>query len=493
MFERITPEQAGISSRKVAEYIAMLERRGLATHSVLMMKGDKIFAECYWAPFNKDFCHRMYSQTKSYVGIAIGLLVDDGKLDLDAKIASFFPEKIDKPLAPELAEQTVRQMLTMTTCGKSPSWFRSEDPDRTHLYFQPREKYRPAGTLWEYDSPGSQVLTNLVEKLAGKKLFDFMYERMFSHMGTFQTAKILQTPNGDSWGDSALLCTTRDMASFGRLLMKNGNWNGKQLISEAYVKEATSKVVDNRQDAHGDFWSRGYGYQIWRTDYNSFGFNGMGCQMTVCCPDKDVLFTITSDNQGNPTAKNSIIGGVMDLILSEISDEPLPADKEAEAQLANVTKDLKLRAVQGEADSSLREEVSGVTYVCEENPLGMERFCFQFNGTDEGEFHYTNAQGDKVIPFGINKNVFGKFPQLGYANEKGRVPTTDGFMYDDAVSLCWAQENRILMYIQIIDQYFGNCSATFGFSGDYVTCHFERAAEHFLTEYEGEFVAKRTE
>jgi len=491
MFEKITPEQAGISSQKVAEYISMLERRGLATHSVLMMKGDKIFAEYYWAPFHQDFCHRMYSQTKSYVGIAIGLLVDDGKLDLDEKIASFFPEKIDTELAPEMAEQTVRQMLTMTTCGKCKSWFRAGDPDRTHLYFQPREKYRPAGTVWDYDSAGSQVLTNLVEKLSGKSLFDFMNERIFSHIGTFKTAEILKAPNGDSWGDSAMVCTTRDNASFARLLMKNGNWDGKQLISEAYVREATSALVDNRENCHDDLYSKGYGYQIWRTEHNSFGFNGMGCQMTICTPDKDFLFTITSDNQGNPTAKNSIIGGVLDLIVAEMSVSPLPEDVKAEEELAKVTKKLKLKAVKGNADSPLREEISGKTYICEPNPLGMEKFTFVFNGKETGEFRYTNEQGDKVIPFGVNKNVFGKFPQLGYANERGNVPTTDGFMYDDAVSLCWAQDNRIMMYVQIIDKYFGNLSAVFGFNGEYVTCNFSKAAEHFLKEYEGEFVAKR--
>ena len=94
MFEKITPEQAGVSSAKIERMINFLERNGYVFHSLLLMKGDKLFGEYYWKPFDKDFCHRMYSQTKSYVGIAIGLLVDDGKLDLDAKIASFFPEKI---------------------------------------------------------------------------------------------------------------------------------------------------------------------------------------------------------------------------------------------------------------------------------------------------------------------------------------------------------------------------------------------------------------
>lgn len=491
MFEKITPEQAGISSKKVAEYISLLERRGMTTHSVLMMKGDKIFAEYYWTPFHQDFCHRMYSQTKSYVGIAVGLLVDEGKIDLDEKIAKFFPEKIDTELPKYLAEQTVRETLTMTTAGQCKSWFKVEDPDRSHIYFAPRDKYRPAGTVWDYDSAGSQLLTHLVEKVSGKNLFDYMNEKLFSHMGTFKTAEILKTPTGESWGDSALICTPRDMASFGRLLMKNGNWNGKQLISESYVKEATSAVVDNRENTYETVWTHGYGYQIWRCEQNSFAFNGMGGQFTICMPDKDLLFTITADNQGHPATSPTVVGGFMDLIASTMSESPLAEDKCAEAELAEVTKDLKLRAIIGNADSPLRESISGCEYECEPNPLGMTKFTFVFNGTDNGEFRYTNEQGDKVLPFGINKNVFGKFPQLGYANERGRVKTTDGFMYDDAVSLCWAQDNRILMKVQIIDKYFGNFSAVFGFKGDYVTCHFEKVAEDFLGEYKGEFVAKK--
>ena len=95
MFEKITPEQAGISSEKVIKFIEKLEKRGARTHAILFMKGDKIFAEGYWKPFHQDFCHRMYSQTKSFVGIAIGLLEEEGKLSLDDTIASYFPEKID--------------------------------------------------------------------------------------------------------------------------------------------------------------------------------------------------------------------------------------------------------------------------------------------------------------------------------------------------------------------------------------------------------------
>ena len=490
MFERISPEAAGIPSAKVSEFISLLERRGLVTHSVLMMKGDNIFAEYYWKPFDADFCHRMYSETKSYVSIAIGLLEEDGLLNLDDKMASYFEDKYDHELNEFLGDLTIREMLCMTTCRSGNYWFSFDDPDRTRLYFRKLDSgSHPSGTVWEYDSSGSQVLSALVERLSGKSLFDFLYERIFCHLGTFKTAEILKTKNNDSWGDSALVCTTRDMASFGRLLMKKGNHEGKQLINAEYVDRATSAVVDNRENCHGSVFAHGYGYQIWRTEQNSFAFNGMGCQFTICTPDKDLLFVITGDNQGNASAANVIVGAYMDLIVSSASETPLAENKAAQDSLAEVTADLNLRALCGMADSPMREKIDGKTFVCRENHAGITKFCFKFMG-DHGEFCYTNAQGDKVIPFGVNKNVFGKFPQLGYSDDHGGIVTRNGFMYNDAVSLCWSQENKLWMFIQIIDRYFGNCSASFSFKGNMAVCRMNKTAEDFLGEYVGDIVAE---
>jgi hypothetical protein len=118
----------------------------------------------------------------------------------------------------------------------------------------------------------------------------------------------------------------------------------------------------------------------------------------------------------------------------------------------------------------------------------MTQFSFEF-ADDRGTFRYTNAQGEKEMPFGINHNVFGKFPQLGYSNEVGRMTTTDGFMYDDAVSLRFTQDNKLQLRVQIIDKYFGNFLATFAFNGDEATCKCAAVAENFLQEYNGEFTA----
>ena len=146
LFDKISPEAAGISSRAVKRYIELLERRSIPMHSVLMMKGDKLFCECYFKPFHKDLNHRMYSQTKSFVAMAIGFLIDEGKLKLDDKIADFFPEKIDRELTENIKAQTVRNMLMMSTVGYGEPWFDNKDRDRVHLYFNAkRNLYRFPG------------------------------------------------------------------------------------------------------------------------------------------------------------------------------------------------------------------------------------------------------------------------------------------------------------------------------------------------------------
>ncbi len=490
MFQTITPEAAGISSRKIEKLLRYYERRGNTLHSLLIMKGDDIFCESYWAPFHKEYCHRMYSQTKSYVGIAIGLLEEEGKLSLDDKIVDYFPDKIDTELSPYLLKLTVRQMLTMTTCGICERWFTHEDRDRVRVFFNHNRTSRPAGTLWVYDSNGSQVLGTLVERLSGMPLLEYLRAKLFGEMGTFKSATMLKVPTGESWADSALLCTTRDMASFGRLLLNGGTWEGKRLMNEQYVRTATSKLVDNDEDGRG-CTAYGYGYQIWRFEQDSFGFTGMGNQMTVCVPHKDLVFTCTSDDQGAPIMREILIDGFFDQIVNEISDEPLDEDPEAYASLVEYQKSLKLRSFMGDATSPFVSEINGVEYACKPNQTGITKFSLHFDGEERGEFRYTNAQGDKVIRFGINHNEFGKFPQGGYSQDVGGERGPLDMYYDCAASAAWREEKKLYLRVQIIDRYFGNMTAVFAFSGDEVVVSMTKHAEDFMNEYTGMFRGKR--
>ena len=489
MFEKITPEKAGVRSSSVKRLLRYLEKNGIVMHSLLLMKGEALFGEYYWKPFDADFCHRMYSQTKSYVSIAIGLLEEDGKLELDAPIASYFPEKTDRKLPEYLEKQTVRDMLTMCTACHSPYWFSTSDPDRTHEYLTSSTVIRPSGTIWEYDSPGSQVLSSLVEKLSGKTLFDYLYDKIFCHLGTFSTASILKTRNGDSWGDSALLCTPRDMISFARFVMNYGDWHGKRLMNENYLRLATTKQADNHRSPFGKHSEQGYGYQIWCTK-NGFAFNGMGGQFTICVPELDTIFVCTGDNQGYDGFASLVFAAFDEFIVSEMSTSPLPENENDYKELCEYASTLTLAVADGKRSSEFEKELNGKLFICNQNKAGFERFSFSFDGNGKGVLRYVNAQGEKELHFGMTENVFTKFPQLGYSDDRGGVVTDNGFTYDCAVSAGWLEEKKLLVRVQVIDRYFGNLGMMFAFKENEATVLMVKTAENFFNEYQGEFTAR---
>ena len=486
MFKSVTPESVGLKSEYLKKFILGLNKRNIHMHSAVLCRGYDIFGEFYWAPFDADFCHRMYSETKSFVSVAIGLLIEDGKLSLDDKIADYFPEKTDTPLHESLKKQTVRQMLMMSTVGYGENWFTNECRDRCKVYFNKRgESVRCPGTIWEYDSQGSQVLCCLVEKLAGKTLFDFLNERIFSHLGTFKTAEILKTPTGESWGDSALICTSRDMLSFGRFVMNYGVWDGKRLMNESYLREATSSLIDNRETAFEDVLGHGYGYQIWRTEKNGFAFVGMGDQLTVCLPDYDLIFVCTADNQGSGFSREIILSTFFDLIVDNLENAPLKEDEKAYENLKNATQGLALFALSGIKDSTWQEKTNGKRYVFSKNELGLSELTLRFFN-DCGELHYVNENGNLILPFKLGANYFGKFPELGYSGDVGGVRTTDGTKYNCATSGAWLSDNKLMIFSQIIDKYFGNVSMCFGFNEDKITVTSYKTAEDFLWNYNGQ-------
>ena len=490
MFQHVTPESCGIESSRILEFLEYLEDSGLVTHGMLIAKDDKIFTEAYWKPFDKDFCHRMYSQTKSYASIAVGLLAEEGKISLDDKIYDYFKDELAEPPSEYMQKQTIREMLMMTTATtKWDTWFTSAAKDRVQNYFAFNKAEKPAGTTWYYDSAGSQILGTLVERVSGKSLFDYLYEKVFCHLGTFKTAEILKSRGGDSWADSALVCTPRDMASFARFLMHGGTVDGKYIMNEAYIKEATSPLRDCNESGFEAITSQGYGYQIWCIK-NGFAFLGMGNQDTIVLPDQKLIFVITSDNQGFAASRQLIFQGYRHLVAKHVKDAPLPENPEAYKKLMDYIDGLKLASIKGKKSVPFAKEIEGKEFFAEENKLGIEKFSLHFDGENGGELRYTNASGAKVLPFKLCENEFTTFPEEGYSDGTGGV-RTKGFFYKCAVSGAWREEKKFRILVRVIDRYFGNLCIDVAFkTPELAVFKAAKTAEDFFNEYQGEFVAK---
>lgn len=482
----VTPERAGISSDNVRRFVEVLEEKRLSTHSLLLARGENIFFEHYWPPFDKDFGHRMYSVSKSIVSIAIGFCEQDGLLNLDDKISKYFPEEAKFAADENLKNQTVRHMLMMATAKPAQNWFHAKPDDRVRFYFEnDTPQSRPSGTTYNYDSSGSFVLGALAERLTGMPFMEYLREKLFDKIGVSKEAYCLKCPGGHSWGDSGIICKPTDLLKIARFMMNGGKWNGEQILNEHYVAEAVAKQIDNNPWGLNDFDSQGYGYQIWRTYRNSFFFNGMGCQLAACVPDLDLIMVYNGDNQGKALAKNIIFEAFFSLIADKMGESALDDDAAAQRELQVFCDGLKLAAAVGAANSEFEHEINGVCYDVDENPMGITNFRLVFDGRGSGRFEYTNAQGNKAISFKLCENAFGAFPQEGYADEVGAVKTK-GHYYRCAASAAWIEPKKLFIKVQIIDRYFGNLGITIGFgenggAGIYMC----KSAEDFLDEYEG--------
>lgn len=488
MFVLNTPESVGISSENVRQFYETLNKHNLSTHSVVLARGNTIFGETYYAPFHKEFKHRMYSVSKSFVSVAIGVAIEEGLLSLDDKFIKFFPEYDNGNLAPEMYDMTIENMLCMQTCNTDdhPWWFGTGTDDRCEVYFREYPKKIP-GTTFCYDSPGSYMLGVIVEKVTGKTFLDYLKEKFLIKIGFSEDSYCLTCPGGYAFSDSAVLCSSRDLLTFARFVMNKGEWDGVRYMNKEYLENAISKKVST--DCEGIFGTGtyGYGYQIWKARHG-FSFNGMGDQYAICCPEKDLILVINSDNQGNPMAKNYIEDAFYSIIYNNLG-EPLPENEKAYNELKVFSENQKLFALSGNSRSDMADKISGKTYKLVENPMGVKWIRVDLNEKD-GTFVYENAQGEKQIKFGFGYNEFFKFPEEGYADMIATVPEK-GNMYDCACSAEWSDERKLLIAAQIIDKYFGRLRIGLSFNNDKVQVEMIKTAEAFLKEYSGTASGKR--
>ena len=489
MFKKITPEMAGISSEKVIEFFKTIDTANLTTHSVIMAKGNDIFAESYYKPFHKDYLHRMYSVTKSFVALAIGFLEEEGKLSLDDKLVSFFPE-YDTEDKDRLCELTIRDMLKMSTSRKAGlNWFnevrKMEKPDRTATYFM-MGHHRIPGTFYEYDSDGSYMLGVVAEKLCGKPFMEYLKDKFMREIGCSDENYCLTAPGGHSWGDSALMCKPIDLMKTCRFVANKGVWNGKRLMNEKFLTDATSTQVQQNIYGFRNYNSYGYGYQIWKTKNDGFFFNGMGGQYCVYDPVTDIIFEINEDTQGDDMALNLVFGDFYNII-ADNAGEPLPENPEDYKELCDYIASRKLYSLDGKCESSWKEKIDGVTYTSENSLMKWFRFDFK---EDKATLTYFNDRGEMKLDIGFGHNEFGLFPEDGYSDEVGAM-WCSGNRYRYAASGEWCEEAKLRVRVQIVDKYFANLGMLFSFMGDEVFVITDKRAEDFLNEYSTNFIAKK--
>ena len=261
------------------------------TRAVVVLYRDHLLAEKYASGFNKETKLLGWSMTKSITSAVLGVLEQQGRIDLQQD--QLFPEwqndarskislndllQMNSGLAWEEDYTKISDVTKML--------FLEEDMTQVQLH---KDLVAQPGDRWNYSSGTSNLLAGFIrnEFDSHEAYLNFWYTQLIDKID-MNSMTLEADLAGNYVGSSYSWATARDWAKFGLLYLNNGNWNGEQILSEAWVKYTTQPALNSRGIYGAHFWlnSGGNYPDVPRDMYSANGFQG---QHVFIIPSKEVV------------------------------------------------------------------------------------------------------------------------------------------------------------------------------------------------------------
>lgn len=404
-----TPEQQGMDSEQLAEALDFLqEQDDFNIHSLLIIRNGYMVTDAYFDPFTQGSVHDTASVTKSFTATLVGIAIDEAYIEnVHQPVLDFFPERTVANVDANKEAMTVEDLLTMRSgfeCINQPTevtlFQMMGSPDWTQFTLDLPMAEKP-GTHFVYCSSNVHLLSSIIRETTGMSALAFAQEHLFAPLGISDVGWP-SDPDGNNHGWGDLRMNPHDMAKLGYLYLNEGWWDGRQVLSPAWVTAATS-VPENASFVN-------YGYLWWLVpEYPGVYYaDGRGGQRIFVLPDQDMI-VVTTGGGGRDQS------GVLEtLLISYIlpaaeSETPLPANPEGVALLESTIQQVALARAESEPVPPLPEmawRVSGQTYVLDANQLGLQSLSLTFQEEEEGLLNITSIDGNQVEYLVGLDNVF---------------------------------------------------------------------------------------
>jgi CubicO group peptidase (beta-lactamase class C family) len=227
----------------------------------------------------------------------VGVAIQEGFIKgVNQKVLDFFPEMKAKNPDPHLSDLAIEHLLTMSTGQAfpvSPNPYQAAPVDWVEQFLGNKTNtivYEP-GKPFLYTSGAPHTLSAIIQKTTGKTMADYA-EKLFGPLGITEYAW-LADQNGISFGNSWLRLKPVDMARFGYLYLHHGDWNGRQVVPQAWVEKSTQKHMETK----GTMWNTaeedGYGYLWWMNSFGGYSAHGYGGQFIFVVPESNLVAVFT--------------------------------------------------------------------------------------------------------------------------------------------------------------------------------------------------------
>ena len=341
------PEAQGMDSRLLLEMMQTIGERKLAIDSLTIVRNGYIVLDAYFHPFDGQSKHIIESVTKNVTSALIGIALDKGHL-----------ETLDQPILPHLANRSlddpddakkdisVRHLLTMTSGLDTRDSYQHRyagfyDMLASGNWVQhvlDRPLARAPGEAFEYSNGAAHLLSAVLQDAVGMNMFAFARKHLFAPLG-INDVSWSSDPQGVTVGEGQMMLTPRDLAKFGLLYLNRGRWDGRQVVSQAWVEASTRKQVSSVPIA-------GYGYLWWVDPSGYYLAMGHLGQFLFVVPEKRLVVVATGHLKGGQFfAPQQMLDQF--IIPAAVSDEALPAQPAVNDALAALVAEVAEEPAEG--------------------------------------------------------------------------------------------------------------------------------------------------
>ncbi|MBE1442075.1 serine hydrolase domain-containing protein [Paenibacillus sp. OAS669] len=449
---RVQPESVGIRSKAIIDFIDSIQEKQIHLHSFAVLRYGKVAAEGYYKPYSARQLHQAFSVSKSVTSASIGIAIGEGLLTLEDAVADYFPEKLAGEVHPYIRMMRIKHLLAMQTAHAKSTNTQVQDWVESFLNTKPSH---PPGTSFAYDTTGTHTLCAILQKVTGMTVHDYLRTRLFDPIGIGEI-EWESCPLGINKGGSGIKCTTEDLARFGQLYLQQGIWEDKRILPEGWVELSTAKHADTNNAKMLLDGPLGYGYQFWRTRYNSYSAFGAGGQLVVVIPEKEAVFVSTANTMKYRDGQQQVLDSLWETLYPAIQDEALPENGSTYTSLITKLDKLTLTMPRGKISSPMMEALSGKQIELDSNAFDFEACEFHF--AEESGCLSFYGKGQRLdLDFGLMDWRSGKDPFLGlegfsagaWTDEKTLVIQTTLFELTQEFTLTCGWEQGLLS-IQVV-------------------------------------------
>jgi len=271
------------------------------TLSFIVIKNDTIVYEKYFNGFEPDSIRTIFSVSKAFTSTLVGIAINEGYIkSVDQLVSDFIPSFKSKGKE----EMTINNLLQMTS-GLSENdyndilkigfFYYSKDQNRRAE--KTKLRYKP-GTKFQYSSITTQLLGICLEKATGKPFETYFKEKIWEPMGMEYNALSSRDDKGFHKYFGGISANPKDLAKFGLLYLKKGNWNGQQIVPEEWVK-ATAKrdTIQGKSTSYTNcFWLDTYPIENKFNKSDLFA-GGYGGQIVYVNPENNTVIIRTGTTE----------------------------------------------------------------------------------------------------------------------------------------------------------------------------------------------------